>query len=337
MTLYQNNPDDTLKTSWIKIVSKYNHPDPVKSWWQLSSNLFLYALSWFLMYESLSVSYWITLGLAVPSAGILIRLFIIHHDCGHGTYFKSRKLRDITGVVIGILTFTPYYSWHRNHQIHHETAGNLDKRGIGDVWTLTVDEYTNSSQWQRILYRFYRNPVTMFGIGTLYMFLLNNRFTKKNMDKKGRSGIYLTNAGLLVFGAILILVIGIKAFVLIQLPVIYFAAIMGFWLFYIQHQFDPSYWSHDETWDYKTVALQGSSYYKLPGILRWFTGNIGFHHIHHLGPMIPNYNLRRCHLENALFQEIKPLTFRTSFKALTYRLWDERTNELISFRKLKVS
>ena len=337
MTLYQNNPDDTLKTSWIKIVSKYNHPDPVKSWWQLSSNLFLYALSWFLMYESLSVSYWITLGLAVPSAGILIRLFIIHHDCGHGTYFKSRKLRDITGVVIGILTFTPYYSWHRNHQIHHETAGNLDKRGIGDVWTLTVDEYTNSSQWQRILYRFYRNPVTMFGIGTLYMFLLNNRFTKKNMDKKGRSGIYLTNAGLLVFGAILILVIGIKAFVLIQLPVIYFAAIMGFWLFYIQHQFDPSYWSHDETWDYKTVALQGSSYYKLPGILRWFTGNIGFHHIHHLGPMIPNYNLRRCHLENALFQEIKPLTFWASFKALTYRLWDERTNELISFRKLRVS
>lgn len=337
MTLYQNNPDDTLKTSWIKIVSKYNHPDPVKSWWQLSSNLFLYALSWFLMYESLSVSYWITLGLAVPSAGILIRLFIIHHDCGHGTYFKSRKLRDITGVVIGILTFTPYYSWHRNHQIHHETAGNLDKRGIGDVWTLTVDEYTNSSQWQRILYRFYRNPVTMFGIGTLYMFLLNNRFTKKNMDKKGRSGIYLTNAGLLVFGAILILVIGIKAFVLIQLPVIYFAAIMGFWLFYIQHQFDPSYWSHDETWDYKTVALQGSSYYKLPGILRWFTGNIGFHHIHHLGPLIPNYNLRRCHLENALFQEIKPLTFWASFKALTYRLWDERTNELISFRKLRVS
>lgn len=335
MPSYKTNIKETTDTSWIKIVGKYNHPDPLKSWWQFSSTLFLYALAWFLMVESLSVSYWITLGLTIPAAGILVRLFIIYHDCGHGSYFKSGTLRDIMGIFIGVLTFTPYYSWHYNHQIHHETAGNLDKRGIGDIWTLTVNEYEKSTRWQRIVYRFYRNPVTMFGIGTFYMFLINNRFTKKRMDQKGRLGIYLTNVALLAFFVLMSMLIGFKAFVLIQLPVIYFAAIMGFWLFYIQHQFDPSYWSHDQTWDYNTVALQGSSYYKLPGILRWFTGNIGFHHIHHLSPLIPNYNLRRCHRENALFHDIKPLTFLASFRSLTFRLWNEATKEMISFRKLQ--
>jgi omega-6 fatty acid desaturase (delta-12 desaturase) len=289
------------------------------------------------MYQSLSISYWITLALSIPSAGILVRLFIIFHDCGHGTFFKSGKLRDLTGIIIGILTFTPYYSWTRNHQIHHETSGNLDRRGVGDVWMLTVDEYKQSSQWQRIVYRFYRHPVTMFGIGTLYMFLVNNRFTKQNMDQKGHLGVYLTNIGLIVFALAMSMLIGIKAFAMIQLPVIYVAAIIGFWLFYIQHQFEPTYWTREVDWDYKTVALNGSSYYKLPRILMWFTGSIGYHHIHHLGPMIPNYNLRKCHKENDLFLEIKPLTIRASFRSLTFRLWDEKASELISFRKMRSS
>jgi acyl-lipid omega-6 desaturase (Delta-12 desaturase) len=288
------------------------------------------------MYESLSISYWITLGLSIPAAGILVRLFIIYHDCVHGSYFKSRKLRDFIGGIIGVLTFTPYYHWKKNHLIHHETAGNLDKRGIGDVWTMTVSEYKESSQWEKIKYRVYRNPFTMFGIGSLFVFVVGNRFTRKDMDKMGRLSVYITNAGLLLFAVSMSLLIGVKAFFLIQVPVIYIAGILGFWLFYVQHQFDPSYWTRNETWDYKRVAMEGSSYYKLPRILQYFTGNIGFHHIHHLSPLIPNYNLSRCHRENEMFNGIKPLTFWSSFRALTFRLWYEEMHEMVSFRKLRL-
>jgi omega-6 fatty acid desaturase (delta-12 desaturase) len=330
-----NDEQSVKPVSWVSIVNKYNKPDHTTSWWQLSSNLLLLVLAWVLLYLSLSVSYWITLALIFPTAGILVRLFIIFHDCGHGTFFSSRKLRDATGVFIGILTFTPYFSWHHNHHIHHETAGNLDKRGVGDVWTLTVDEYLNSSQWQRIVYRFYRHPITMFLIGTLYVFLIGNRFTKKYMDKKCKRGVYITNAGLLLYGTVMSLLFGFEAFALIQLLVIYVAAIMGFWLFYVQHQFDRTYWAREKSWDYKRVALEGSSFYKLPGILRWFTGNIGYHHIHHLSPLIPNYSLRKCHKENEIFREVKPVTFWVSLRSMTYRLWHEQTQTLISFRKIK--
>jgi len=334
-----NSPFDkgeTSETSWIKIVSKYNHPNPFKSWLQFSINLLVFSLLWFLMFESLSLSYWITLGLSLPTAGMLVRLFIIYHDCTHGSFFKSRRLRNFIGLLIGVLTFTPYFSWSHNHIIHHETAGNLDKRGIGDVWTLTVDEYRGSSLWNKIVYRFYRNPITMFLIGPLYVFLIGNRFTKKGMDKYGRMGVYITNAGLLVFAVGMSLLIGVKAYLLIQFPVIYISGILGFWLFYVQHQFDPSYWTRSDTWDYKRVAMEGSSFYKLPRILQFFTGNIGYHHIHHLSPLIPNYNLARCHRENAMFDIIKPLTFWQSFRAMSFRVWNEQTREMISFRKMKL-
>ena len=334
-----NSPFDkgeTSETSWIKIVSKYNHPNPFKSWLQFSINLLVFSFLWFLMFESLSLSYWITLGLSLPTAGMLVRLFIIYHDCTHGSFFKSRRLRNFIGLLIGVLTFTPYFSWSHNHIIHHETAGNLDKRGIGDVWTLTVDEYRGSSLWNKIVYRFYRNPITMFLIGPLYVFLIGNRFTKKGMDKYGRMGVYITNAGLLVFAVGMSLLIGVKAYLLIQFPVIYISGILGFWLFYVQHQFDPSYWTRSDTWDYKRVAMEGSSFYKLPRILQFFTGNIGYHHIHHLSPLIPNYNLARCHRENAMFDIIKPLTFWQSFRAMSFRVWNEQTREMISFRKMKL-
>ncbi|MEI7492101.1 MAG: fatty acid desaturase [Bacteroidota bacterium] len=323
--------------SWVQIVKRYNHPNRLRSWVQLTSNLLLYFLALFLMYLSLSVSYWITLGLSIPAAGMLVRLFIIFHDCGHGSFFKSGKLNNITGILLGILTFTPYYSWSKNHYIHHETVGNLDKRGTGDVWTMTVDEYKESSRWRKVVYRFYRNPVTMFGIGPLYVFLIGNRFTKKHMDQKGRMGVYITNAGLLLIAVSMSLLIGVKAFILVQFPVIYIAGILGFWLFYVQHQFNPTLWARNGNWNYKKVALEGSSYYELPPVLQYFTGNIGFHHIHHLSPLIPNYNLSKCHQENALFNGIKPLRFWPGFKTLTFRLWNEKTQEMVSFRKLKFS
>ncbi|MEI7663049.1 MAG: fatty acid desaturase [Bacteroidota bacterium] len=331
----QNAQTEQPGNSWVQIVKKYNHPDPTKSWLQFSGNMVSYALVWFLMIESLSVSYWITLGLAIPAAGILVRLFIIYHDCGHGSYFSSARLRDSIGILIGILTFTPYFHWTKNHEIHHDTAGNLDKRGVGDVWTMTVEEYRNSSRWGKTIYRFYRNPITMFFVGAPFVFIIGNRFTKKGMDRNGRLSVYITNAGLLALFGGMSMIIGMKAFFMIQLPIISIAGIFGFWLFYVQHQFDPSYWARNDQWEYKKVALEGSSYYKLPWVLQFFSGNIGFHHIHHLSPMIPNYNLPRCHRENAIFYGIKPLRFWQSFGTLTLRLYDEKTRELVSFRRMR--
>jgi omega-6 fatty acid desaturase (delta-12 desaturase) len=266
---------------------------------------------------------------------VLVRLFIIYHDCGHGSFFRSQWLNDATGLFIGVLTFTPYYSWTDQHRIHHDTAGNLDKRGTGDVWTLTVEEYRASSKWVRTQYNFYRHPVTMFGIGAFWVFVIGNRFTKKYMDRKGRLGVYLTNFSLVLFAVGMSLLMGFKAFMLIQMPVIILAGIFGFWLFYVQHQFEPTYWAREKIWDYKRTALEGSSFYKLPRILQYFSGNIGYHHIHHLSPLIPNYKLSRCHRENKVFNSIKPLTFRKSFGTLRFRLWDESAGKMVGFRKMQ--
>ena len=325
---------ETSETSWIKIVNKYNHPSPIKSWLQFSINLLLFSILWFLMFESLHLSYWITLGLSFPAAGMLVRLFIIYHDCGHGSFLKSRKQRDIIGILIGILTFTPYFSWSHSHNIHHETAGNLDKRGTGDVWTMTVDEYQQSTLWTKIQYRFYRNPITMFGVGPLYVFLIGNRFTKKGMDRNGRMGVYITNAGLAIFAISMSLLMGVKAYLLIQFPIIYFSGIFGFWLFYVQHQFENPYWERSEKWDYVSSALLGASYLKLPKLLNWISGSIGYHHIHHLSPLIPNYNLKKCHDENNMFRDIKPVTFFSAFESLLLRLWDEKRQMLIKFSEV---
>lgn len=320
---------------WMQVIQKYNRPDARRSWFQLISNLILYSAGYALMIWSLSVSYWLTLLLAFPVAGIMVRLFIIFHDCGHGSFFKSGRLRKIVGFITGTLTFTPYTSWTNSHGIHHKTAGNLDKRGVGDVWTLTVKEYMGSKQWDRLKYRIYRHPITMFGVGSILAFVILNRFTRKDMNSAQRMGVYITNAGLLVLTVGMSLLIGLQSFLLIQLPLIHIAGILGFWLFYVQHQFDPSYWSHSDTWDYRKVALEGSSFYNLPAVFRWFTGSIGYHHIHHLSPMIPNYNLRRCHNENEMFRKIKPLSFKRSLMSLRFRLWDEDHGRMIGFREVK--
>jgi omega-6 fatty acid desaturase (delta-12 desaturase) len=326
-----DDQSETSTTSWIKIVKKYNRPSALKSWWQLAGNLFLYSLAWFLMYESLSISWWITFAISVPAAGVLVRLFIIYHDCGHGSFFRSQWLNDATGLFIGVLTFTPYYSWTYQHRIHHDTAGNLDQRGTGDVWTMTVEEYKTSSRWTKIQYHFYRHPVTMFGIGAFWVFVIGNRFTKKYMDRKGRLGVYLTNFSLVIFAVGMSLLMGFKAFMLIQMPVIILAGIFGFWLFYVQHQFRETYWSRGDDWDYKRTALEGSSFYKLPKLFQYFSGNIGYHHIHHLSPLIPNYKLSRCHRENKIFSSIKPLGVRKSFGTLRFRLWDEAAGRMVGF------
>ncbi|MBK7090526.1 MAG: fatty acid desaturase [bacterium] len=318
-----------------KIVSRHQKPSRLRSSWQLINSIGPYLGLVVLMYYSLEMSYWVTLGLAVLAAGFLIRTFIIFHDCGHGSFFKSKKAMNFWGAITGVITFTPYYSWNMRHAIHHATSGDLDQRGVGDVWTMTVKEYLEAAPMDRFKYRFYRHPLGMFILGPLQVLLIKNRRVPKDATPQERSSILWTNAALAVIVAVAALTIGIKAYLLIQVPIILIGLSLGIWLFYVQHQFEGVYWERSENWDYVTASLEGSSYYKLPRVFQWFTGNIGFHHIHHLNERIPNYNLPRCH---AAIEELKPIptiTFFKSLKAMRYRLWDEENRQLVGFGHLR--
>lgn len=321
--------------SWHAIIAKYNKPHLRRSIWQIVNSLGPYIILWILMPMALEVSFWLMLPLAILAAGFLTRIFIIFHDCGHGSFFRSRKLNRIVGNLFGILAFTPYDRWTDSHRIHHQTVGNLDKRGIGDVWTLTAEEYLSLSKAKRFWYRLFRNPFFLIGIGGPLMFIVTNRFTTRNNTRKQRLNIYFTNIVILALAVGLSWIIGWQAYLLIQLPVMYIAAVGGVYLFYLQHQYEDVSWTRSENWNYKEMALHGSSFFKLPAILRWFSGSIGFHHVHHLGPTIPNYNLLRCHQENELFQEVTAITLLESFRSLKLRFWDEKRQKIISFRELR--
>lgn len=320
--------------SWMQIVQKYNQPKAIRSWWQVINSLVPYLGLWVAMYYSLAVSYWLTLLLAVFAAGFLVRIFIIFHDCGHGSFFKSTRLSKIVGIPFGLLVFTPYHKWHHDHMIHHQTVGNLDKRGVGDVKTLTVEEYRNMSKGQRIWYRIYRNPVVLLIIAPFFLFTVLFRFPRRDRPAKEKLYTHLSTLALVGMVVGMSLWIGLVPYLLIQIPVLYIAAVHGTWLFYVQHQYEDVKWARSEEWDYKTMALEGSSFLKLPKVLQWFTGNIGFHHIHHLSPRIPNYYLERCYKENSDFHIEKPLTFFSALKSLQLRLWDEKNKRLVSFRSV---
>jgi len=321
--------------NWTGIIQKYNRPDLKKSIWQIINSVGPYVILWYLMYLALDISYWLTLGLSLLAAGFLVRIFIIFHDCGHGSFFRTARANRIVGTILGSLVFTPHDRWHSEHAIHHSTVGNLDKRGRGDVWTLTVEEYQNLSGWQQFIYRLYRHPVILIGIAPFFLFVIWFRFTSKGMGKQERRSVHITNLILLAIISGLVLLMGWKAFLLIQVPVMYFASVAGVWLFYVQHQFEDVIWVRQQNWDYRTMALQGSSFLKFPKLLQWFSGNIGYHHVHHLGPRIPNYKLERCHRENPLFSSVRPVTFFTSIRTARLRLWDEVNGRLISFRQFR--
>jgi omega-6 fatty acid desaturase (delta-12 desaturase) len=314
-------------------VAPYANPDTKRSIWQVINTLVPYFLLWVLMLWSLNVSYWLTLLLSIPAAGFMVRAFIIFHDCGHGSFFKSRKVNTVVGYVTGIVTFTPYHQWRHHHAIHHATAADLDRRGTGDVWTATVDEYLAFPRWKQFFYRFYRNPFVMFLITPVLLFGIGHRFAGKAKNQE-RASVYWTNLALLGILVLAYFTIGLKAYFLVQFPILWLGTAVGVWLFYIQHNFEGVYWERREDWDFVKAGLEGSSFYKLPKVLQWFTGNIGFHHIHHLSPRIPNYKLERCHKENPIFQ-IRPVTMLTSLKSLTYRLWDEKGRQLVSYRRMK--
>ena len=334
-TIINNSPIDDR--SWQKVIMKYNKPDLRKSIWQICNSIVPYIIMWYLMYKSLVYSYWFTLLLSVIASGFLIRIFIIFHDCGHRSSFKSKRANNIIGIIMGIITFTPFFKWHHQHWIHHATSGNLDKRGIGDVWTMTVKEYLKSSRWERFLYRSFRNPFIMFTLGPVLVVFVQNRVTKKQMTRLEKRNYYFTNIILLLMAASISLVVGVKAYLLIQLPVLLISHSIGIWLFYIQHQYDDVTWERDNKWNYKSSAFSGSSFLKLPVVFQWFTGNIGFHHVHHLSSKIPNYNLAKCHYDNEIFKEVKPIILFSTFKALKLGLWDEANRQMISFRRIPAS
>jgi len=302
---------------------------------QLLNTLVPYAALWCLMYFSLKVSWWLTLPLALLAAGFLVRVFIIFHDCGHGSFFPSRRANDILGVITGVLTFTPYFHWRWEHALHHATSGDLDRRGTGDVWTLTVQEYLKASRWKRFAYRLARNPVILFGVAPFFMFFIKMRFPAAKAARRERHSVAWTNLGIVAMAAGMGWVFGLEAYLLLQMLIVLVAGSAGLWLFYVQHQFEGVYWERNEGWDYCTAALKGSSFYKLPKVLQWFSGNIGFHHIHHLSPRIPNYHLEKCHRAEPLFQTVKPVTLFSSLKSLTFRLWDERRQRLVGYRVLR--
>ena len=321
--------------TWKEIVAKYQKPSTWRALWQIIDTLIPYAALWYLMYLCRPISWWLVAPLAILAGGLLVRVFIIFHDCGHGSFFKSRAANDAVGFIAGILTFTPYYHWRWEHAIHHGSAGHLDKRGTGDVWTMTVQEYLESSRWKRFAYRLARNPLILFAIAPIFLFLIRQRFPSPKASRRERHSVYMMNLAILGMAIALSWTFGIGTYLLIQVIVLLVAGGAGVWLFYVQHQFEGVYWERGEDWSFAAAALQGSSFYKLPRILQWFSGNIGFHHIHHLSPRIPNYNLEKCHQADLLFQQVKPTTLFASLKSFTFRLWDEPQKRLVSFRQVR--
>ena len=318
-----------------KQITPFEKSTAKESVWQIINTVVPFIILWYLAYLSLSVSYWLALVPAVLAAGFLTRIFIIFHDCTHHSFFKNRGVNRITGTFMGVLTLFPFDKWGHEHSVHHATSGNLDKRGTGDIWTLTVDEYIAAPLKLRLAYRFYRNPVVMFVLGPIYVFLLKNRFNRKGARKKERMNTYLTNVLIVALIGLLCLAVGWQSFLLIEGSIFMISGAAGIWLFYVQHTFEDSYFEEDKEWEYVKAAVEGSSFYKLPKVLQWLTGNIGFHHVHHLSPRVPNYKLEEAHNNTKPLQNVPTITLATSFQSLRFRLWDEKAKNFISFKDIK--
>lgn len=318
-----------------KAVKPFETHDMKTSIFQLINTLVPFLLLWFLAYKSLAISPYLALGIAIIASGFVIRIFIIFHDCTHYSFFRNNKLNRSVGTVLGIITHFPFSKWQREHAIHHATSSNLDKRGTGDVWVMTVDEYIEATPFMRLVYRIYRNPIIMFGLGPFYLYLVANRMNRKDARLKERLNTYLTNISILLIYTSLIYFLGIQAFLLIQLPILFIAGSLGIWLFYVQHQFEDSYFEEESKWSFVKAAVDGSSYYKLPAILQWITGNIGYHHVHHLSPNVPNYRLEEAHENTPPLHQATTITLKTSLKSIKFRLFDENIKDFVTFKDIK--
>jgi acyl-lipid omega-6 desaturase (Delta-12 desaturase) len=317
-----------------QLLGRYREPDSVRGGFELAITAVPFVVIWTLIWVSLYFGYWIGLLGAVPAAGLLVRLFMIQHDCGHGSFFRGRLANDWVGRVIGVMTLTPYGYWRHNHALHHASSGNLDQRGFGDIDTLTVREFLERSRWRRMLYRLYRHPLVMFGVGPTYLFILRHRLPIGMMRSGWKPWLSTmgTNAGIAIFVAGMISLVGVGPFLLVHLPIMLLASSIGVWLFYVQHQFEYTSWSHAKAWGFHEAALHGSSYYHLPVVLRWFTANIGVHHIHHLSSRIPCYRLSDVLRDHPQLAAIGRITILQSFRCVRLALWDEDRRRLVSFR-----
>lgn len=326
-------PDREKIDHWNRILAPYLGADTRRSIVQLVVTSACFAGLWYLAWRSLEVGYWLTLLLAVPTAGFMVKLFIIQHDCGHGSFFRSRGARDWVGRALGVLLLTPYDYWRRTHAYHHAHSGDLDFRGMGDVDTFTVAEYLSWPRSRRLAYRLYRHPLVLFGIGPIWQFVVKHRFpadAPRDWTRAWRS-VWWTNAAIVVALALAAGTIGLHSFLLVQVPVTLVTSAVGVWLFFVQHQFEDTYWSRHEEWDYYDASLHGASYLVLPRPLNWITGSIGVHHVHHMSPRIPNYRLRQVHEENPEFHAVTKLRIRDAIGLTRRVLWDEDERKLVTF------
>jgi omega-6 fatty acid desaturase (delta-12 desaturase) len=321
--------------SWRGVLDVYAEPRLGRSLLDLGTSVVPYLALLVAMTLALRVSVWLSLVLVVPAAAFLIRTFIVFHDCTHGSFMRSRRANDVLGAVLGLVVWLPYRGWQHEHAVHHATAGDLDRRGVGDVATLTVTEYKALSSRRKVGYRLFRNPLVMFGLGWLFVLLLKPRFVPRGARPRIRNSVLATDLMLALIVAASCLAIGWRTYLLVQGPVLVVAGAVGVWLFYVQHQFEDTYWQTHADWRYDHAALAGSSYLKLPGVLRFFTGNIGFHHVHHLSVGIPNYNLQAAHNETDQLQTVPELTLQQGLRATRLKLWDERRGRLVTFREAR--
>ncbi len=325
---------DAEKTKKLrKDVAPFAKSEKRKSIMQMANTLIPLLVAWALGFYLLQYSPWLTVVCSVVAAGFVVRTFIIFHDCTHGSFFKNKKANDYVGFVTGVLTSFPYEKWKREHTIHHATSSNLDKRGIGDIDMLTVDEYMEKSKLGRLGYRLYRNPIVMFGLGPIYMVLVLNRVNRSDAKRKERINTHLTTVTIAAILGSLIWLTSWQAVLLVYGVTLFIAGSLGIWLFYIQHTYEDSYFEYNEDWDYVKAAVEGSSYYKLPKLLQWITGNIGFHHVHHLSPRVPNYHLEAAHEAVPPLQKATTITLTTSLESIRYKLYDPERKRFITFKE----
>ncbi len=320
---------------WRETLAPYAKPHLGRSLLDLSTSVVPYLALSVLMYLSLGVSYLLVLAIAIPASGFLVRTFILFHDCSHGSFLPSRRANLWLGTVLGLLVYSPFLRWKHDHAIHHASSGDLDRRGAGDVRTLTIAEYVALSGRGRLGYRLLRNPLVMFSIGPIVALLVGPRIVARDARPRMRRSVIGTNIALAVLVGMLCWLIGWRDYLLVQAPTVLLAGSAGIWLFYVQHQFEDAYWESSEGWSYADAALRGSSYLKLPKVLQFFSGNIGLHHVHHLSARIPNYNLQRAHDENPIFHDVPTLCLRDGLRAVRFKLWDAERGRLVTFAEAR--
>lgn len=324
------------RPAWRQAVAPFEHSDTIRSCAQLANTLIPFFGLFYLMYRCLEISYGLTLALAVPTALFWVRMFVLFHDCTHRSLFPSAAANTVVGSFLGFLTLTPYFQWRSGHGLHHGSIGNLDRRSSADVWTMTVQEYLDAPLFTRLAYRVFRNPFFLLVLAPIFKMTVWDRIPNRHSGKRERWSVHATNLALLGVLAVVYLTVGFKPFFQVTLPPMLLGYSLGIWMFYVQHNFEDTYWERQSDWDYATAALHGSSFYRLPPVLQWFTANIGYHHLHHLSPRIPNYRLQECHEKNPLFQEVPELTLGESLKCLSYRLWDEDCKHLVGWDYVKI-